>query len=178
MEQYGEDLPNPSFVEMQMEFIIPPTAALNFASHNMFPNVHQIFRLVCNIPVTSCECERSVSVLRRLKTYLRSNLGQERLSGLALLPEELDALYVLFDALYTKASYKILILCRQSRALLVKDYVIGARKSRHSQSSFVLAKKVNSESACLAEIINFLNMLLYQRYQAATSTLVLTGLLQ
>ncbi|XP_064406466.1 52 kDa repressor of the inhibitor of the protein kinase-like [Halichondria panicea] len=35
--------------------------------------------------LTSCECERSVSVLRRLKTYLRSTMGQERLSGLALL---------------------------------------------------------------------------------------------
>ena len=74
----------------------------------------------------------------------------------ALLPEELDSLYNIFDTLYTKDSYKILILCRQSRALLVKDCVIGARKSRHSQSSFVLAKKMNSDSGCLAEIIYFL----------------------
>ena len=62
-----------------------PAAALNFASHSMFPNIHQIFSLVCTVPVTSCECERSVSVLRRLKTYLRSNMDQERVSGLALM---------------------------------------------------------------------------------------------
>ena len=35
--------------------------------------------------MTSCECEHSVSVLRRLKTYLRSKMTQERLSGLALM---------------------------------------------------------------------------------------------
>ena len=51
----------------------------------MFPNIHCLLRLVCTIPVTSCECERSISVLRRLKLYLRSSMGQERLSGLALM---------------------------------------------------------------------------------------------
>ena len=37
------------------------------------------------LPVTSCEAERSFSTLRRIKTYLRSTMKQERLIGLALL---------------------------------------------------------------------------------------------
>ena len=37
------------------------------------------------IPATSCSAERSFSSLRRLKTYLRNSMGQERLSSLALL---------------------------------------------------------------------------------------------
>ena len=37
------------------------------------------------LPVTSRSSERSVSALRRLKTYLRSTMGTDRLSGLALL---------------------------------------------------------------------------------------------
>ena len=37
------------------------------------------------LPVTSCEAERSFSTLRRLKTYLRTTMSQERLNGLALL---------------------------------------------------------------------------------------------
>ena len=37
------------------------------------------------MPVTSCECERSFSPLRRLKIYTRSTLVAERLNGLALL---------------------------------------------------------------------------------------------
>ena len=51
----------------------------------MFPNIHHLLQIVCTIPVTSCECEHSVSVLRHLKTYLRSKVTQERLSGLALM---------------------------------------------------------------------------------------------
>ena len=37
------------------------------------------------VPVTSGECERSFSSLRRLKTYMRSTMQQERLTSLALL---------------------------------------------------------------------------------------------
>jgi len=42
-------------------------------------------RYMCHISGNySCECEGSVSVLRLLKTYLRSTIGQDRLSSLAL----------------------------------------------------------------------------------------------
>ena len=41
--------------------------------------------LLATLPVTTCTCERSVSSLRRLKTYLRSTMGGDRLTGLALL---------------------------------------------------------------------------------------------
>ena len=34
-------------------------------------------------PVTTCECERSVSPLRRMKTWLRNTMTNERLNGLA-----------------------------------------------------------------------------------------------
>ena len=37
------------------------------------------------LPVSVAECERSFSTLKRLKTYLRSTMGQERLVGLALM---------------------------------------------------------------------------------------------
>ena len=54
-------------------------------SKAIFPNLHSLFHLLVTVPVTSCECERSFSRLRCLKTYLRSTMGQERLSSLALL---------------------------------------------------------------------------------------------
>ena len=59
--------------------------ALKGASKDLFPNLHQLLRLVCTFPITSCETERSVSALRRLKTYLRSTMGQERMSSIALI---------------------------------------------------------------------------------------------
>ena len=38
-------------------------------------------------PLTSCEAERSISGIRRLKTYLRCTMKEDRLNGLALLME-------------------------------------------------------------------------------------------
>nr|CAI5858450.1 unnamed protein product [Callosobruchus analis] len=37
------------------------------------------------MPVSVASCERSFSKLKLIKTYLRSTMGQERLSGLAIL---------------------------------------------------------------------------------------------
>ena len=53
---------------------------LNFLPH--FSKAVRIFNIV---PVTSCSAERSFSALRRLKTYLRSTMGQERLNNIAVL---------------------------------------------------------------------------------------------
>ena len=50
-----------------------------------FPNIYIILRILATIPVTSCECERAVSVLRRLKTYLRNKMSGDRLNGLSLM---------------------------------------------------------------------------------------------
>ena len=36
------------------------------------------------LPVISCEVELSYSVLRRIKTFLRKTIGNDRLNGLAL----------------------------------------------------------------------------------------------
>ena len=41
--------------------------------------------LMATTPVTSCECERSFSRLRTIKTYLRSTMSEDRLNGLSLL---------------------------------------------------------------------------------------------
>ena len=45
----------------------------------------KLFRIVCTLGVTSAECERSISRLRCLKTYLRSTMTEAQLNGLALL---------------------------------------------------------------------------------------------
>ena len=42
-------------------------------------------RILATLPVTSCECERSISALRRLQSYNRSTLLENRLNGLALM---------------------------------------------------------------------------------------------
>ena len=66
---------------------IPSTIAAAFKACDcdMYPNLHVLPRICATIPVTSCECERSGSVLKRLNTYLRASMGQTRLSALAFL---------------------------------------------------------------------------------------------
>ena len=51
----------------------------------VFDNMEVALRILATVPVTSCECERSFSAMRRLKNYNRSTMTDERLNGLALL---------------------------------------------------------------------------------------------
>jgi hypothetical protein len=65
-----------------------------------FPNVDIIFRIYLSLPATSAACERSFSVLKRIKNYNRSKMGQERLCSLAVMAIESDLLNsVDFDGL-------------------------------------------------------------------------------
>lgn len=53
-----------------------------------FSEVCTALLLYLTIPVTVATAERSFSKLKLIKTYLRSSMGQERLSGLATLSIE------------------------------------------------------------------------------------------
>ena len=50
-----------------------------------YPNINTILNILAVVPATTCTCERSISALRRLKTWLRSTMTNERLTGLALM---------------------------------------------------------------------------------------------
>ncbi|XP_075696700.1 zinc finger MYM-type protein 1-like [Rhinoderma darwinii] len=53
-----------------------------------FPEVCTAYILFLTLPVTVASAERSFSKLKLIKNYLRSTMGQERLSGLAMLSIE------------------------------------------------------------------------------------------
>ncbi|XP_060864369.1 52 kDa repressor of the inhibitor of the protein kinase-like [Metopolophium dirhodum] len=57
--------------------------AFKYAS--MFPNIKCLLTILSVIPITTASAERSFSSLKRIKTYLRSTMSQERLNGLAML---------------------------------------------------------------------------------------------
>ena len=52
---------------------------------NFLPEILKVLKIFSTLPVTSCEAERSFSTLKRLKTFLRSTMGEERLNSLAVL---------------------------------------------------------------------------------------------
>jgi len=62
-----------------------------------FDQIEQLVRLLLTIPSSSAEAERSFSSLRRLKSYLRSRMKQNRLNHLSVLyvhKDKLDTLDV------------------------------------------------------------------------------------
>ena len=94
---YKEDLPAPLSLEAEVilwehqwrqeKSDLPTTAVatLKVMDAAMFPNITRALRILATIPVTSCECERAVSSLRHLKTYMRSTMHENRLTGLAMM---------------------------------------------------------------------------------------------
>jgi hypothetical protein len=81
--------------------------------HGLF-EVKRLLQLAMTIPVSTANPERSFSALRRVKTYLRSTMGQERLRGLAILYIERELSYkVNLDrvlAIFEKKSNRRIIL--------------------------------------------------------------------
>ena len=53
-----------------------------------FRELLKLLQIALTIPVTTASCERSFSTLKRIKSYLRSRIGQDRLSSLAELAIE------------------------------------------------------------------------------------------
>ena len=65
-----------------------PTNAIDAseACHaDLFPNVRKLLAILTTVPVSTATNECSYSTVRRLKTYLRSTMGEQRLTGLGLL---------------------------------------------------------------------------------------------
>lgn len=58
---------------------------LKAANADLYPSIHKILSVLLTMPVSSATSERSFSAMRRVKNYLRSTMGDERLSNLSLM---------------------------------------------------------------------------------------------
>lgn len=54
----------------------------------LFPNVDIALRMYACTPAANCTAERSFSCLKRVKSYLRSKMTNDRLNSLAILAIE------------------------------------------------------------------------------------------
>ncbi|XP_063230714.1 52 kDa repressor of the inhibitor of the protein kinase-like [Bacillus rossius redtenbacheri] len=59
--------------------------ALNSCDKDVYPLIHKLLHILATLPISNASSERSFSALRRLKTWLRSRMSEDRLIGLALL---------------------------------------------------------------------------------------------
>ena len=61
---------------------------LENSCHHMLPEVSELMKLYLVVPVSNANAEQSFSVLRCIKTWLRSTMREDRLSALALCNKE------------------------------------------------------------------------------------------
>ena len=98
---YNDDLPNPSSLQSEThtwhlkwtqerdnhgDRALPKSLAFTLPhAGSLFPNIRELLCILCTLPVTSCSAERSFSGLKRIKTSIRSTMGNKRLTALSLL---------------------------------------------------------------------------------------------
>ena len=56
----------------------------------ILPNISKLFRIYLTLPISSSSAERSFSALKRIKTWLRNTMNEERLSYLAIITSQID----------------------------------------------------------------------------------------
>ena len=96
---YEEDFPNLSVLEGELdswegfwlsyEHGLPNTVLgtikkVSSMAH-VYPNIWVALQILATLPITSCECERCFSAMRKLKNCYRSNMQQDRFNGLSLM---------------------------------------------------------------------------------------------
>ena len=47
--------------------------------------MYTLLQIACTLPVTSSDCERNASTLRRLRNFMRAGMTENRLTSLALM---------------------------------------------------------------------------------------------
>jgi hypothetical protein len=87
LEEFGDELIQMKHFFKNNDNVKNPGALLIhlIAFKDTFPNILIALRIYMTLPSSNASGERSFSCLRRVKNYLRSTLGQDRLDALAIL---------------------------------------------------------------------------------------------
>lgn len=54
-------------------------------SKEIYPNMFKLLQVALTLPISSSSCERSFSAMKRIKTWLRSSMLQNRFNNLAII---------------------------------------------------------------------------------------------
>lgn len=72
---------------------------LDECDKNFYPNIRMLLSVLATLPVSTAEVERSFSSLKRIKSFLRNKMENERLTGLALMTIHYPAPFTAEDVL-------------------------------------------------------------------------------
>ena len=97
LEEYEEDLVNRDVVDQELlhwqrkwlavaskDWPDILAKAITKCDAERFLNLFFLLKIACTFPITSAECERSFSAMRRLRTWLRASMKMERLGSVAI----------------------------------------------------------------------------------------------
>ena len=115
VDLYKDDLPSPQLfssefqrwkIMVQNGRIAADSCAssLKACDPDDFPNLYMLLKIAATLPVTTCECERSINTMRRLNNYMRCTMGE----SLALMhikydmPVNLEEIVNLFKGLHPR----------------------------------------------------------------------------
>ena len=87
---YKDDLPFVNSLDTELELwwsrwtseqelavgLNTPEKVLMHTDKDYYPNIYTLLVIMATLPVTSCECERAISLLRLIKSSLRSTMTQ------------------------------------------------------------------------------------------------------
>ena len=103
-ELYGDDI-HYSNLEVQFQTIAPVIkgkvslkeivqylSSLSESARSIYSEIVLLVKLILVMPASNATSERSFSALRRIKTYLRTTMSQERLNNLMILFVHRDSL--------------------------------------------------------------------------------------
>ncbi|VDI37412.1 Hypothetical predicted protein [Mytilus galloprovincialis] len=127
VDLYENDLPSPELfdeeffawkLKSQQMQERPSTCrnAIKLCAKEHFPNIYVLLKIACTLPITSCERERSFSVMRRLNNYMRASMNHDRLSSLALL-------HIHYDTELSTAEVIEKFACLHPRRLELKNII-------------------------------------------------------
>ena len=88
-------------------------------AREMFSEIVRLLRLYLTIPVTTATAERSFSSLRRIKTYLRSTMTEQRLNNILLLHAHKE----MTDALNLTEIARLFVSCNARRVEFFGNFV-------------------------------------------------------
>lgn len=83
----------------------------NLLAKSVFPSLYKLLQVAMSLPIASATCERSFSAMRKIKTWLRTCMLQDRFNNSSILYIEKDVkidIENVIDAFASKNRYIIL----------------------------------------------------------------------
>ena len=90
---------------------------LDKCDKKFYPNIYYLLCVLATLPLSTAEVERSFSSMKRIKSFLRNKMGNERLTGLALMSIHYPVPVTVEEVLNIMASN------RGKRRLLLQRYI-------------------------------------------------------